>query len=103
VSRDELIGAAVRALHTCTEADKELDTANTVVGVVGAGERFTVLEGVDVAPFLVDLASVPKPAGAGAAAAAQEAEMDVEAEGRRPPQPAAEGAGVPPASDMEIT
>jgi 20S proteasome subunit alpha 6 len=65
-TRDELIRHAVRALHGCTEPEKELDTANTVIGVVGVGERFHLLEGDAVAPYLEALAGLPRPApGAG--------------------------------------
>jgi 20S proteasome subunit alpha 6 len=60
--RDELIRHALRALHGCTEPEKELDTANTVVGIVGVGERFHLLEGDAVAPFLEALAGLPRPA-----------------------------------------
>lgn len=60
LSRDELIREAVRALHTCTETDKDLTTENTVIGVVGADEAFHLLEGDEVAPFLVGLAGVER-------------------------------------------
>lgn len=60
-SRDDLIRHALRALHGCTEPEKELDTANTVIGVVGVGERFHLLEGDAVAPFLEALVGLPRP------------------------------------------
>jgi 20S proteasome subunit alpha 6 len=69
-SRDELVGHAVRALHGCLEAEKELDTANTAIAVVGKGEKFRILEGEEVAPFLVGLGAAPAAAAAAAAAAA---------------------------------
>ena len=84
VSRDDLIRDVVRALHTCTEADKELTVENTVIGVVGEGERFHILEGEAVAPFLLGLSAVERPpameveadaaapAGAGAGAGADD-------------------------------
>lgn len=60
LARDDLIREAVRALHTCTETDKDLTIENTVIGVVGADEKFHVLEGDEVAPFLVGLAGVER-------------------------------------------
>jgi 20S proteasome subunit alpha 6 len=75
--RDELIRHAVRALHGCTEPEKELDTSNTVIGVVGVGERFHLLEGDAVAPFLEALAGLPRPEPG----AAMEVEGDGEGEG----------------------
>ena len=59
--REELIRHAVRALHTCTETDKDLNLENTVIAVVGVGERFTIIEGEAVAPFLVGIEAVPRP------------------------------------------
>ena len=67
MGRDELIREALKALSTCADADKELDGANTVVGVVGLGEKFHVIEGAELAPFLVGLQAP----GAAAAAAAE--------------------------------
>ena len=60
VSRDDLVRAAVQALHGCLEADKELDIYNTAVAVVGHGERFHILEGADLAPFLTGLGPAPQ-------------------------------------------
>ena len=82
VPREELIHAALCALHACTEADKELDLANCVVAVVGAGEPFHLLEGDVLAPYLLAVKGLPKPAGgagtgaASAAAAAAEEEAE---------------------------
>lgn len=73
MSRDDLIREAVRALHGCLEAEKELDLANTSVAVVGEGERFHVLEAGELAPFLAGLG----PAVAGGAMPVEE-----EAEGK---------------------
>jgi hypothetical protein len=63
VTRDALIKEGVKALHQCLEAEKELDVRNTVVGVVGAGTPFTILEGEALAPFLLGLGAAA-PAGA---------------------------------------
>jgi 20S proteasome subunit alpha 6 len=62
LSRDELIKHVVKALHTCTESDKDLTVENTVIAVVGEGERFHIIEGESVAPYLVGIESVPRPA-----------------------------------------
>ena len=104
VTRDELITTALRALATCIEADKDLDGSNTVVGIVGPDEAFHLLEGDAVAPFLVALAGVPRPAAGTAGAEAAESAMDLEADGRRPTAiagdvPAQSGAG----PDIEFT
>lgn len=64
MSRDELIKAAVKALHACTEPDKGLTLENTVIAVVGEGERFHMLEGEAIAPFLLGLDAEPRPAAA---------------------------------------
>ncbi len=61
LSRDELIRHVVKALHTCTESDKDLTVENTVIAVVGEGERFHIIEGESVAPYLVGIESVPRP------------------------------------------
>jgi hypothetical protein len=79
--RDELIRAAVRALHAATEADKGLTLDNTVIGVVGEGERFHVLEGEAVAPFLLGLDAEPRPAHTVTQA---EADMRMPVEGEEP-------------------
>jgi hypothetical protein len=67
VSRDALIREALTALAACCEADKELDVANTVLAVVGKGERFHVIEGQALAPLLV---GIQQPAAVAAAEAA---------------------------------
>lgn len=56
-----MIHHALKALHGCLETDKEFDTTNTVIGIVGAGERFHIIEGDEIAPLI---------AGFGAAQAA---------------------------------
>ena len=78
LSRDELLRAAVRALNTCTEADKELTLDNCVLAVVGKDEPFRLLQGAEVAPFLVGLEA---PARAPAAAAEREAAERMPVEG----------------------
>lgn len=70
MSRDELIKAAVKALHACTEPDKGLTLENTVLAVVGEGERFHMIEGEAIAPFLLGLDAEPRPAAAAEDAAA---------------------------------
>ena len=66
MSRDELIREALRALHACTEADKPLSPDNVVIGVVGEGSPFTIIEGDAAAPFLVAVEGLPRPAQAAA-------------------------------------
>ena len=58
--RDELLRQAVRALNTCTEADNELTLENCVLAVVGPDEPFRLLQGAEVAPFLVGLEAPPR-------------------------------------------
>ena len=74
MGRDALVGEALKALQTCTEADKELTTDNTVLGIVGVGEAFHIIEGDALAPFLLGLVGGAR--GAGAAAAAVDADGD---------------------------
>ena len=74
--RDELIRHAVRALNTCTEADKELTIENTVIAIVGKDEVFHLLQGAAVAPFLVGLEAPPR----GASLAEASERMPVEGE-----------------------
>jgi len=62
LARDELIRHAVRALNSCTEADKELTIDNCVIAVVGKDEAFHMLQGAAVAPFLVGLEAPPRAA-----------------------------------------
>ena len=81
-SRDELVRHAVKALHGCLEADKELDVLNTVVAVVGKGEPFRVLEGAEVATFLVGLGAAP-------------AQMEVEEEKKADEEPEAAAPAAP--------
>ena len=93
-SRDDLVRHAVQALHGCLEAEKELDTANTAIAVVGEGEKFHILEGEEVARFLLGLGAAPA-----AAAGAMEVEEGKEAaaEGKD----AAEGGAAPRAAGMD--
>jgi hypothetical protein len=91
VSRDELIRETVRALHGCLEPEKELDMTNTSIGVVGVGERFHILEGAEVAPFIAGL-GVAGP-GSGAMNVEEEAKEEAKEEGAAPPPASNAGAG----------
>lgn len=51
-SRDDLIMHAVRALTGCISGDSELTKENGSVGVVGVGDKFTLVEGDDLQPYL---------------------------------------------------
>jgi 20S proteasome subunit alpha 6 len=105
-SRDDLVRHAVAALHGCLEAEKELDTANTAVAVVGKGEAFHILEGEEVARFLIGLgAAAPAApggggggggAGGGAGGAMEEEGEGKSAEGAAPPR----AAGAAPGMDV---
>lgn len=79
LGRDALIREAITALRTCTETDKDLTIENTVIGVVGLGERFHLIEGEAVAPFLVGLPAVETSAAGGAASAGAGTADDEEA------------------------
>ena len=59
--RDALIREAAKALHQCLEPEKELDVKNTVIGVVGKDEVFTIYEGEAVAPWIVGLGAAVNP------------------------------------------
>lgn len=52
MSKDELILHAIKALSTCTEAEKPLNAENTTIAVVGEGIDFTVYDGQEVAPLV---------------------------------------------------
>jgi 20S proteasome subunit alpha 6 len=91
VSRDELVREAVRALHGCLEPEKELDLENTTIAVVGIGERFHILEGEEVAPFIAGLGAAAAPGAVGAAG--EEEEKEEEAEGKEGEAPASNAAG----------
>ena len=96
MDRDALIREAVKSLHQCLEAEKELDVRNTVVGVVGAGTPFTILEGEALAPFLLGLGAAA-PAGAVVAEAA-------EGEGAEEMEGGGGGGGpAPPPPGMEVS
>lgn len=91
-TRNELIRHAVNALHGCLEAEKELDTANTSIAIVGKDEKFHILDGEEVAPFLVGLGAAPAPQP-GAAGGDDEAKM-ADDEGAPPPTTGAPGMDV---------
>jgi 20S proteasome subunit alpha 6 len=60
LSKDELIHKALAALYTTLEGDKELTTDNTVIGIVGKDQKFLLLDGDQVAPYLVNLAGLER-------------------------------------------
>jgi 20S proteasome subunit alpha 6 len=108
-SRDDLVRHAVAALHGCLEAEKELDTANTAVAVAGRDEKFHILEGEEVARFLIGLgAAAPAAPGGAAGAGSGGGDMQEEAEGKAAegkegegaPPPRAGGAGAGPGMDV---
>lgn len=85
-SLEELIQHGLKALNGCTEADKELTAASVTIAFVGAGTKFTLVDGVGVAPFLQTLhASMADSAGAAEGKADAEGDVDLTA--------AAEGKG----------
>ncbi len=49
---EELIKHALKALSGCTPGDKELDTANTCVMVVGEVKSLQLIDGDSVQPYL---------------------------------------------------
>ncbi len=51
-SEEELIKHALKALSGCVSADKELDTANTCIMVVGEGKSLQLIDGDSVQPYL---------------------------------------------------
>jgi 20S proteasome subunit alpha 6 len=51
-SRDELIVHALQALQGCVSGDDELTADNGSIAVVGKDEKFTLIEGEDLQPFL---------------------------------------------------
>jgi 20S proteasome subunit alpha 6 len=60
-SRDELIVHALHALQGCCSGDNELTADNGSIAVVGIGEKFTLIEGADLQPFLDRLTAAPEP------------------------------------------
>ncbi len=51
-NEEELIKHALKALSGCVSADKELDTANTCIMVIGEGKSLQLIEGDSVQPYL---------------------------------------------------
>jgi len=74
-SREELLHHAAKALSACMEGDKTLTTENCTLAVVSADEKFTIIEGDALAPFLVDLEVGGGAGGAAAAAGGDDADM----------------------------
>jgi 20S proteasome subunit alpha 6 len=60
-SREELIVHALQALQGCCSGDNELTADNGSIAVVGIGEKFTLIEGADLQPFLDRLTAAPEP------------------------------------------
>mmetsp|Transcript_16153 Transcript_16153/g.38203 ORF Transcript_16153/g.38203 Transcript_16153/m.38203 type:complete len:260 (-) Transcript_16153:49-828(-) len=75
-TRDELLTHAAKALHACLESEKELTGENCTLAIVGPDEKFTIIEGDALAPYLVGLESGAGGAGGAAASAPGDAEMD---------------------------
>lgn len=75
-SREELIVHALQALQGCCSGDDELTADNGSIAVVGIDEKFTLIEGADLQPFLDRLVATAEPeaevAEEAAAAAAEE-------------------------------
>lgn len=53
---ESLVQHALKALSGCTESDKELDTLNTTVCIVGKDLPLKIIDGDDVAPYLAAIA-----------------------------------------------
>jgi 20S proteasome subunit alpha 6 len=60
-SREELIVHALQALQGCCSGDNELTADNGSIAVVGIGEKFTLIEGADLQPFLDRLTAASEP------------------------------------------
>lgn len=60
-SREELIVHALQALQGCCSGDNELTADNGSIAVVGLNEKFTLIEGADLQPFLDRLLQAPEP------------------------------------------
>lgn len=67
-----MIHHALKALHGCLETDKEFDTTNTVIGIVGEGERFHIIDEDAIAPLIAGFGA----AHAAGAVSADTAAMD---------------------------
>ncbi|CAG8439009.1 8344_t:CDS:2 [Ambispora gerdemannii] len=73
---DELIVHGLRALHATLQQDKELNTLNCSIGIVGQGQKFEMIQDVDLQRYLDMLG--PQGTGDQAAASQGEAPMDTE-------------------------
>jgi 20S proteasome subunit alpha 6 len=67
-SLDGMIQHGLRALNGCTEAEKQLTAESVTVAFVGKDCKFTVVDGVKVAPYLKTLHEALAASDAGAAA-----------------------------------
>ena len=75
---DALIKHGLYALRETIQNDKELNTLNTSIGIVGKDQSFTVIEGDDLQKYLDMLEARPE-RGSGGGGAAEGGEMEVEA------------------------
>jgi 20S proteasome subunit alpha 6 len=62
---DELIGHALQALVGCVSGDDELTADNGSIAVVGIDQKFRLLEGADLQPYLDQLAAMTAMSGPG--------------------------------------
>lgn len=76
VARDDLIVHALQALQGCCSGDDELTVDNGSIAVVGVDEKFTLIEGPALQPFLDRLVAPAEPEEPAAAAAEAEAPGD---------------------------
>jgi 20S proteasome subunit alpha 6 len=51
-SRDELIRHVLKALSDCRSKDETTSIGSMILGVVGIGEQFTILEGEALRPYI---------------------------------------------------
>ena len=73
---------------------------NTVIGIVGPGEKFTILEGDAVAPYLLELAAVPRSATAAVEEEAEAAEGGAAGGAAAPHRGAVEPGDAPHSMDV---
>jgi len=84
-SLDEMVQHGLRALNGCTEAEKELTAESVTVAYVGKDTKFTVVDGVKVAPYLQTLhesLAANEGAAAEGKAADEEGDVDLAADGK---------------------
>ena len=75
-SLDQMVQHGLRALNGCTEAEKELTAESVTVAFVGKDAKFTVVDGVKVAPYLQTLHEAMASEAGGAAAAGGKADEE---------------------------